>query len=235
MKYNFFLISFTIIIITFILFSSYMQCYAIAENTNTPPQINFASITTDKSMKWIFINYIAIDTNKDTCSLFLYEYSISVDNQWYKMTEKENLGSNGTNDLLFTNDGNNLMFIWDIINDLSNIIYDTVYIRLQASDGNDNGNIALAAITTLDLSSLIIPQKNDFFNMMESIYIDSHSGFMIDKNNTIVDTTLYNKSPASMDTQQTVIKTKSKKRESKKPSHLEFYILLLFMIAAIAL
>jgi len=209
MKYNFFLISFTIIIITSILFSSYMQCDAISENTNTSPQINFSSITIDKSMQWVFINYIAIDTNEDTCSLFLYEYSTSVDKQWYKMTEKENFGSDGTNDLLFTNDGNSMMFIWDVINDLSNIIYDTVYIRLQAFDGNDNSNIAIAAIADLDLSSLIIPPKDNFFNMMENVHIDSHSGFMINENNTIVDTTLYNKLPNSMETQQ--IETKPKK------------------------
>ncbi len=136
--------------------SSESALSAGASSANQSPviTINSASQTTDGS-KYVPINFTGTDLESETNVLVKYEYS--TDNSvWHAMTEKSGVGSNGTSSLVFAYSGTAHLFAWDVGSDLNNIEDNTVYIRLQANDGTNSGNIAAATAFTVDTKNPVI-------------------------------------------------------------------------------
>jgi hypothetical protein len=124
-----------------------------ASSSNQTPVVVLGSIgqTTDGS-KYVTINYTGSDLESETSSLATYQYSLN-NTTWQTLTEKSGVGSDGISSLPFVYTGTAHDLMWDVNTDLPTTEDGTVYARLQANDGNNNGSIATS-------SSFIVDTKN---------------------------------------------------------------------------
>ncbi|KKQ40914.1 MAG: Transcriptional regulator [Candidatus Magasanikbacteria bacterium GW2011_GWA2_37_8] len=128
-----------------------------ASSQNQAPTITFNSTaqTTDGS-KYVNINYLGIDLESDTSTLVTYKYSTDNTN-YFTMTEKSGVGSDGVSGLLFSpSPGVGLDFMWDVNADLPVTENTTAYVRLQANDGTNSGAISTASAFTIDTKNPVI-------------------------------------------------------------------------------
>jgi len=141
-----------------------------ASSINQSPVIVISSVSqTTNGTKYVNINYIGSDLESETSTLIAYEYSTD-NSTWHVMTEKSGVGSEGISNLVFSNAGSSHVFVWDSGADLPNIEDDTVYVRLQASDGTTNGAVVASSAFTVDtknpvLSSLAASQVLGLHNV----------------------------------------------------------------------
>lgn len=128
-----------------------------ASSANQSPSIVFNSLAqTRDGSKYVNVFYSGIDLESETSTLVTYKYSTDAVN-FYTMTEKGGVGSNGTTGLLFVpSPGLGLHFMWDVNADLPNAESDTVYVRLQANDGTTSGGVSTASVITVDTKNPVI-------------------------------------------------------------------------------
>lgn len=123
--------------------------------------INQISQRTDGSGK-VDISYTGIDENYDRCNLNLLEYSLNgvFAGEQKKMTIVENDTANDNiKSLRFTFTGTEFNLVWDALSDLGTGLENvSVYIRMRASDGVYNSNIA-SSICSVDTKK---PTINSF-------------------------------------------------------------------------
>ena len=129
--------------------SSESNLSGVGSITNSSPTIAITSAAQVSATNYARIEYTGTDIQNDTNSLPTFEYSTDNSN-WFSMTEKEGVGSDGTSDLLFTSDGASFEFDWDIVTDLPNTGDPTVYVRLQSSDTMASSNIATSSAFAID-------------------------------------------------------------------------------------
>ncbi|KKQ40555.1 MAG: hypothetical protein US58_C0017G0001 [Candidatus Magasanikbacteria bacterium GW2011_GWA2_37_8] len=114
-----------------------------ASSVNQSPTINYNSLLqTTNGTKYVDVSYNGIDLESETSTLVVYKYSTDGTN-YYTMTEKGGVGSNGVSGLMFVpNPGAALHFMWDVNTNLPNTEDNTVYVKMQANDGNSSGGEA---------------------------------------------------------------------------------------------
>lgn len=124
-----------------------------ASSTNQSPVIDLGLIgqTTDGS-NYVTINYIGSDLESENSNLVTAEYSMDGSN-WFEMTEKTGVGSDGLTNLVFLVTGTSHFFMWDVASDRPNTEDATVYVRLQADDGTSSGAIVTSDAFTVDIKN----------------------------------------------------------------------------------
>src|SRR3989339_182028 len=119
---------------------------------NTAPTITVNSVSQTSGNNYVTINYSGTDLEANSVNLTTYQYSLNnVD--WYTMTEKSGVGSNGVNNLIFSPTGTAYNFAWNAAADLSNVENAVVRIRLLANDTLLDGNLAIGPTFALDLKA----------------------------------------------------------------------------------
>lgn len=128
-----------------------------ASSVNQSPTINYNSLLqTADGTKYMDVNYNGIDLESETSTLVVYKYSTDGTN-YYTMTEKSGVGSNGISDLMFVpSPGAAFHFMWDVNVDLPNTEDSTVYVKTQANDGTSSGGVAISSNFTVDTKSPVI-------------------------------------------------------------------------------
>jgi len=117
---------------------------------NTSPVITVTSVVQQTGgVNYVLVNYTGVDGENDTNDITSFEYSTDALN-WFPMTEKSGVGSDGITDLLFSTLGTSLTFAWDSATDLPGIEDSTVYVRLQSSDTLANSNMAQSSAFDID-------------------------------------------------------------------------------------
>jgi len=127
-----------------------------ASSANQSPAIAFGSIaqTTDDT-EYVTINYTGSDLESENSNVITAEYSTNNSN-WFGMTEKSGVGSDGTAGLAFAYTGTAHDFMWDVNADLANTEDSTVYVRLQANDGTSSGAITTSGAFTVDTKNPVV-------------------------------------------------------------------------------
>lgn len=127
-----------------------------ASSLNQAPHMTINSVgQTIDGTKYITTNYTGYDLESETSTLIVAEYSTNNTN-WYNMTEKTGVGSEGKTDLSFTDGGVLHSFMWDVNTDLSNTEDSTVYIRLRANDGTSSGAVETSGAFIVDTKKPVI-------------------------------------------------------------------------------
>lgn len=131
-----------------------------ASSANQSPELAIDTVaqTTDGT-KFVPINYTGSDLESETINLTAYQYSLDGVN-WFTMTEKSGVGSNGVSDLIFNYGGSPYLFAWDLSTDLLNTEDSTVYVRLRANDGTSDGNLISSEGFIVDTKNPIISNVN---------------------------------------------------------------------------
>lgn len=124
-----------------------------ASSANQSPVIVLGVIgqTTDGT-KYVTINYTGSDLESENADMITAQYSVNGTN-WFSMTEKAGVGSDGTVGLTFARTGTAHDLMWDVDADFPNSEDSTVYIRLQANDGTTSGAIVTSDPFTVDIKN----------------------------------------------------------------------------------
>ena len=127
-----------------------------ASSDNQSPVIVLDSVSqTTDGTQYVTINYTGSDLESESSNIITVEYSTDNSN-WYTMTEKSGVGSDGTASLAFASGGTAHDFMWDVGTDLVNSEDSTTYIRLQANDATTSGAIVTSDPFTIDTKNPII-------------------------------------------------------------------------------
>ncbi len=135
--------------------SSESALSSVGAISNSAPSINITSAAQQTSTTYALIDYNAADTENDTNNLTTYEYSRDNSN-WFTMTEKAGVGSDGVSGLVFASGGSSYTFGWDIATDLPNTGDPTVYVRIQSTDTLANSNLAVSSAFAIDTLGPVI-------------------------------------------------------------------------------
>ncbi|MBI2475072.1 exo-alpha-sialidase [Candidatus Uhrbacteria bacterium] len=125
-----------------------------ASVSQTAPSITIDSVSQSSGNGYVIINYTGVDEQNDVSNISVKEYSLNgID--WFDMTEKSGVGSDGIAGLEFTTTGASFIFAWDAQTDVSDF-EDFIYVRLRANDGVQDGNIETSSAFALDLKSPVV-------------------------------------------------------------------------------
>ena len=125
---------------------------AAIENSAPVLVINSAA---QQSGGFVRLDYTGTDAESDNNNLIVAQYSVDGAN-WFEMTEKTGVGSEGVSDLNFSAAGSAHVFAWDAAADLGAAEYATVYVRLQSTDTLAASSLAVSSAFTLDNRGPII-------------------------------------------------------------------------------
>lgn len=136
--------------------SSESSFSATSQITNTAPAVTYGVIAqTVDGTQYVTVNYTGTDGQGDICSLPVYEYSTNnVD--WFTMTEKSGVGSEGVSNLIFLSGGSAHNFVWDSGTDLPNSEYGSVKVRVRPNDSLIDGALATSSTFAVDQKAPII-------------------------------------------------------------------------------
>ncbi|OGL98043.1 hypothetical protein A2304_00855 [Candidatus Uhrbacteria bacterium RIFOXYB2_FULL_57_15] len=123
---------------------------ATAQITNTAPSISYSSVSqTTDGTQYVTVSYTGTDGQGDICSLPTYEYSTDNVN-WYAMTEKTGVGSEGVSNLVFLSGGSAHAFVWNSAADVPNSEHAAVRVRLKPNDSLTDGSVATSSPFAVD-------------------------------------------------------------------------------------
>jgi len=123
---------------------------ATTQITNTAPSVVFGTVaqTTDGT-QYVTVAYTGTDGQGDISSLPTYQYSTDNTN-WYTMTEKSGVGSEGVSNLVFLSGGSAHNFVWDSATDLPNSEHASVRVRLKPNDSLIDGSTVTSSPFEVD-------------------------------------------------------------------------------------
>ncbi|MBT3949162.1 hypothetical protein HOF40_03680, partial [Candidatus Parcubacteria bacterium] len=130
--------------------SSESDYSATSQITNTAPSISFDnySQTTDGT-QYVTVDYTGTDGQGDINNITVYEYSTN-NSDWYTMTEKAGVGSDGISNLIFLSGGTAHDFMWNSGTDVSGVEDSTVYVRLRSTDTLDTSTLVASSAFEID-------------------------------------------------------------------------------------
>lgn len=129
---------------------------ATAQITNTAPSVvlNSYAQTTDGT-DYVTIAYTGTDGQGDISSLPQYQYSTDNTN-WFTLTQKNGVGSNGTSTLVFLPTGSDYNFMWDSAGDLPALEISSIKVRLKPNDSLVDGSLVTSGAFSVDHKAPVV-------------------------------------------------------------------------------